>query len=69
MLNGLPQQLDVIAATHAFNPLKQRAPKVMWRGRASDEPRDEVRCDGAARLYTVHLWCVAAQLYNYANMV
>ncbi len=43
MLNGLPQQLDVITATHAFRPLEKRAHKVMWRGRASDEPRDEVR--------------------------
>lgn len=43
MLNGLPQQFDVIVATHGFTPLQHRAPKVMWRGRASDEPRDAVR--------------------------
>ena len=44
MLNGLPQQLDVIVATHGCTPFEQRRPKVMWRGRASDEPRDAVRC-------------------------
>lgn len=44
MLNGWQQQLDVIVATHAFTPLEQRKPKVMWRGRAADQPRDEVRC-------------------------
>jgi len=42
MLSGLPQQLDVITATHAFTPLERRLPKVMWRGRAT-EPRDEIR--------------------------
>jgi hypothetical protein len=43
MLNGWPQQLDVIVATHGATPLAERLPKVMWRGRAEDEPRDEVR--------------------------
>jgi hypothetical protein len=43
MLNGWAQQFDVIAATHAFRPLTKRKAKIMWRGRASDEPRDEVR--------------------------
>ena len=47
MLNGLPQQFDVIVATHGSTPLEQRQPKVMWRGRASDEPRDAVRCTAA----------------------
>lgn len=44
MLNGWAQQFDVIAASHAFRPLTKRKAKIMWRGRASDEPRDEVRC-------------------------
>lgn len=43
MLNGWPQQLDVVVATHGATPLAERLPKVMWRGRAEDEPRDEVR--------------------------
>lgn len=43
MLNGWPQQFDLITSTHAFRPLEKRRAKVMWRGRASDEPRDEVR--------------------------
>jgi hypothetical protein len=43
MLNGWPQQLDVVVATHGTTPLAERLPKVMWRGRAEDEPRDEVR--------------------------
>jgi hypothetical protein len=44
MLNGWAQQFDVITASHAFRPLTKRKAKIMWRGRASDEPRDEVRC-------------------------
>jgi hypothetical protein len=43
MLNGWPQQLDVVVATHGATPLAERLPKIMWRGRAEDEPRDEVR--------------------------
>ncbi len=49
MLNGWQQQLDVMVATHAFTPLEKRKPKVMWRGRASDDPRDDVRWDAGAR--------------------
>ena len=50
MLNGWAQQFDVIAASHAFRPLTKRKAKIMWRGRASDEPRDEVRCCLSNRL-------------------
>jgi hypothetical protein len=44
MINGWPQQADLLAAMHTLRPLGARKPKVMWRGRASPEPRDEVRC-------------------------
>ena len=43
MINGWPQQADLLAAMHTLRPLDARQRKVMWRGRASDEPRDEVR--------------------------
>ena len=49
MLNGWAQQFDVIVANHAFRPLEKRQAKIMWRGRASDEPRDEVRCTHKCR--------------------
>jgi hypothetical protein len=43
MINGWPQQADLLVAMHTMRPLDARRRKIMWRGRASDEPRDEVR--------------------------
>ena len=53
MINGWPQQADLLAAMHTLRPLGARQRKVMWRGRASDEPRDDVRC---AREQVSVLW-------------
>lgn len=57
MLNGWPQQLDVVVATHGATPLAERLPKIMWRGRAEDEPRDEVRRVMVNRCWSSHM-CV-----------
>ena len=53
MINGWPQQADLLAAMHTLRPLGARKPKVMWRGRASPEPRDEVRC----ACVSTPVWC------------
>lgn len=44
MINGWPQQADVLVAMHALRPVADRKRSIMWRGRATKEPRDEVRC-------------------------